>query len=44
MGRRAPRLGPDRMHRIMQAVIAEGLAAADEERTGSTVDSTRTNC
>jgi chorismate mutase/ribosomal protein S18 acetylase RimI-like enzyme len=44
MGRRAPRLGPDRMHRIMQAVIAEGLAAADEEAPGSTVDSTRTNC
>jgi chorismate mutase/GNAT superfamily N-acetyltransferase len=30
MGRRAPRLGPDRMQRIMHAVITESLDAAEE--------------
>ena len=32
MAERAPRLGPDRMARIMRAVIEAGLDAAEEER------------
>ncbi|WP_067975871.1 chorismate mutase [Nocardiopsis trehalosi] len=34
MARHAPRLGPDRLARIMAGVIEAGLDAAEEERRG----------